>query len=282
MARILAVGIATLDIINTVTHYPGEDEELRAETHSVSRGGNATNTLVILDQLGHQGCWAGVLPQDTDAALVLQDLDRYKIDIQAVYRPVEGKLPTSYITLSKATGSRSIIHYRDCPEYDFKHFDELNLESYDWVHFEGRNVSQLKPMMDKVRKAGIACSLEVEKPRKGIEALFAVPEVLMFSRAYANSRGYHEAASFLVDMPGRRKRFVAWGEAGAWGLDESGDIAHHPAAPVKVVDSVGAGDVFNAGIIHGLLRELPLGAVLTGAVRLASDKCTHRGLDLGL
>ena len=30
MARVLGIGIATLDIVNLVDHYPVEDEEMRA------------------------------------------------------------------------------------------------------------------------------------------------------------------------------------------------------------------------------------------------------------
>ena len=47
MAKILAVGIATLDIINTVDRYPEEDSEIRALSQHQTRGGNATNTLRV-------------------------------------------------------------------------------------------------------------------------------------------------------------------------------------------------------------------------------------------
>jgi ketohexokinase len=43
MAKILAVGIATLDIINTVERYPLLDGETRALSQHKTRGGNATN-----------------------------------------------------------------------------------------------------------------------------------------------------------------------------------------------------------------------------------------------
>ena len=54
MARILGIGIATLDVINIVDEYPREDDEIRANGQRIARGGNVTNTLVVLSQLGHQ------------------------------------------------------------------------------------------------------------------------------------------------------------------------------------------------------------------------------------
>ena len=48
MSHILTVGIATLDIINLVDHYPAEDEEMRALAQHIECGGNAANTASVL------------------------------------------------------------------------------------------------------------------------------------------------------------------------------------------------------------------------------------------
>ncbi|WP_456377406.1 PfkB family carbohydrate kinase [Thiolapillus sp.] len=280
MSRILAVGIATLDIINRVSCYPGEDDEIRALSQRRSRGGNATNTLVALGQLGHSTAWAGVLPREADSELVLADLARHKVDISAVQRLASGKLPTSYVTLSAATGSRTIIHYRDLPEYGFSAFDRLELAHFDWVHFEGRNLPELRMMLEKTRRAGVPCSLEVEKPRQGIEELFHLPDVLLFSRAWVLHHRAEAPEMFLRSRQKSGLSFVTWGKEGAWCGNAAGEILHAPAPSVEVVDSLGAGDVFNAGVIDGLLRRLPLQEVLHHAVDLASAKCAREGLGI--
>ena len=81
MATLLAIGIATLDIINTVDSYPEEDSELRALSQSQARGGNATNTLTVLSQLGHQCHWGGVLIDEADSQFILDDLALSNINI---------------------------------------------------------------------------------------------------------------------------------------------------------------------------------------------------------
>ena len=278
MSSILAVGIATLDIVNTLEAYPQEDEEVRALSQSRVRGGNATNSLVVLSQLGQDCSWAGVLPREPDAQIIVDDLDGYHVDLAAVQRPRSGKLPTSYIFLSAETGSRTIVHYRDLMEYGFSAFDELDLANFEWIHFEGRNVPELGKMLKKTRQVGIPCSLEVEKPRKGIEALFDLPDVLLFSRAWVRQRGFDLAEDFLESRSWNRPVFVAWGEAGAWCREPDGAVLHAPAPAVDAVDSLGAGDVFNAGVIDGFVRKLPLQDVLNHAVRLATGKCARKGL----
>ncbi len=284
MARILAVGNATLDIINLVDRYPQEDEEVRAISQQRCRGGNATNSLVVLSQLGHDCAWAGTLAAEPDAEAIVKDLEDHDIDLSAVHTVQHGKVPTSYIALSNSSGSRTIVHYRDLPEYSSDHFAAIDLRRFDWIHFEGRNLDQVKLMLERVRgeQPQLPCSIEVEKPREGIEQLFHYADFLMFSRDYARHHGYEDAVEFLRYM--RKKGLSAqlsctWGDKGAHGLDQQGEIHHTPAISVeKVVDTLGAGDVFNAGLIDQLIQGYSLSIALNEASRLAGKKCGIYGL----
>lgn len=281
--RILGVGIATLDIINTVADYPDEDSEVRAIEQRRSRGGNATNTLTVLAGLGHACSWAGVLPEEPDAVEVEKDLRDTGVDLRHVVRLQQGKMPTSCITLNRVTGSRTIIHYRDLPEYCSRWFSRVDLQPYDWIHFEGRAPAELAAMLDRARQSGKAFSLEIEKPREGIERLFRLPDVLLFSSHYAKQKGYESAPAFLeahARHAGKERPllFCSWGDAGAWAFTQDDELYHQAAFEVPaVVDTVGAGDVFNAGIIHCLLRGMPVRDALRQAARLAAIKCGQTG-----
>lgn len=278
--RILGVGIATLDIINRVASYPNEDAEVRALDQQQVRGGNATNTLVVLSQLGHACSWAGSLADEPDSQAILDDLARYQVDTTHCMLHAGGKVPTSYVALSAATGSRTIVHHRDLPEFPAEAFALIDLDDFDWVHFEGRNVPALKTMLERTRMAGLPCSLEVEKPRDGIEQLFELPDLLLFSRSYARHAGYDRPDEFLIDVPPTgREAYCAWGELGAWVRDAAGH-GHHapPRRPPEVVDTLGAGDVFNAAVIDARVRELsPVDAAGAGCA-LAGFKCGRHGL----
>lgn len=280
MANILAIGIATLDIINSVEFYPDEDSEQRALSQHQTRGGNATNTLTVLSQLGHHCAWGGVLIDEPDSQVIQHDLRSYHIDFTACKRLAHGKMPTSYITLNQQTGSRTIVHHRDCPEFSFEDFSNIDLALFDWVHFEGRNVAETRLMLLHLKKQHphLPCSLEIEKPRTDIELLFDLPTVLLFSQQYAQALGFTDAISLLSSLNSEIMASCTWGKDGAWAINQYKKVFHSPAfPPEQVIDTLGAGDTFNAGLIHNLVNTADLQLALTYACRLAGHKCGQLG-----
>ncbi len=281
MAKILAVGIATLDIINIVDAYPAEDTEVRALSQRKTRGGNATNTLVVLSQLGHQCHWAGVLIDEPDSTVIQQELAHFNIDTSSCRTLTHGKMPTSYINVSQQTGSRSIVHYRDCPEFSFTDFKKIALTQFDWVHFEGRNIEQTKLMLHHLQKhhPSLPFSLEIEKPRFDIESLFSLPTVLLFSKDYAVAHQYQNAPALLNSLSDKVIASCTWGGQGAWAINADKQVFHSKAhVPEKVVDSLGAGDTFNAAFIDSLINKVELASALKQACALAGYKCGQQGL----
>ncbi len=286
MPRILGIGITTLDIINTVAAYPTEDSEVRASSQRICRGGNATNTLVVLSHLGHQCVWCGTVANEPDAHHILKDLDRHGIDYSNCRTAAQGKVPTSYITLSQQQGTRTIVHYRDLPEYDFSSFTHVDLSGYDWFHFEGRNVDDTERMIRLARNRSpqTPLSVEIEKPRPTIAKLFPLADVLLFSRVYAQSTGFGDPGLFLKHI---RSDIAAadlvctWGDHGAYALGHGPNLLHCAAfPPPRVVDTLGAGDTFNAGFIDARLGGAALAEALTAACCLAGKKTGRLGFDL--
>ena len=283
MAKVLAVGIATLDIINEVDGYPREDTEVRALAQHIRRGGNATNTLVVLAQLGHACAWAGTLADDAQARIIRDELAHYHIDMTACQEIAGGTTPTSYVTLNRHNGSRTIVHYRDLPEYPFERFRQIPQADFQWLHLEGRNLEESEKILRYVASSRIkiAISLEIEKPRPAIERLFPLSPLLLISRHYAQARGYADARETLQQLrqlAPQADLLCTWGEQGAWLAPASGGLLHRPAETAeKAVDTLGAGDTFNAGIIHARSQGLDWSASLDFASRLAAYKCGRYG-----
>jgi ketohexokinase len=283
---VIGVGIATVDVVNLVETYPSEDAEVRALAQRVARGGNVANTLAVLRQLGHPCTWVGTLADDAGGELIAADLDRRGIDRDRAATVRGARTPTSYVALSRATGSRTIIHHRDLRELTAADFAAVPLRNCAWVHFEGRAPAETAAMIARVRRERpeIGVSVEIEKPRDGIERLLDGPTVLIFSRAFVEAAGRPaEPSDFLREhaAAGSAELYLLpWGSTGAYGIARGGAAIFAPACvPERLTDTLAAGDVFNAAVIDGLLRGLDPPSLLDRANRIAGHKCGREGLD---
>ena len=283
MARVLAVGIATLDIVYEVESYPPEDGEVRALARAIRRGGNATNTLVVLSQLGHSCEWAGVSATGPEAETIFSELQRYGIGSQYCKQLNRGQVPTSYIVVSRANASRTIVHYRDLPEYGFTAFKSIPLNEFDWLHFEGRNVAETLLMMRQVRaqRPMLPVSLEVEKSRQNIETLYPYADLILLSLDCAEQRGF-SAEQLLAEtrkLAANADIVCTLGNKGAVAQGRRGErIRSQAFPPQRLVDTLAAGDTFNAAMIDAFLRGVSLAEALRFACQLAGNKCAQSGL----
>lgn len=284
MAKILAVGNVVLDTLLFTPHFPEEDEELRAENRLRQPGGNAANSLYVLSQLGHEVSLMSVLAADQEAKLLKTALEQRQIDLSLCERKLKGATPSSYVIVNQQNGSRTIVHYRDLPEVSFEHFAKTEIEAFDWLHFEGRNVENLSGMLNISRTfcPDTPISIDLEKPRDGIEALLGQANVIFTGKHYVLGLGLEGAEDCIAHVRAHAPHSLiicTWGDQGVWFQPANDAIEHVPATPVRVKDTLGAGDTFLAGVLHQLMNGTsPREAVEYGSA-LAARKCRQLGLD---
>lgn len=282
MARILCVGSAVLDLVFSVPHHPAEDEELRASALRVAAGGNGVNTARVLRALGHTVSLGAVLAEHPAAAPLEEELVRAGIDLSPCRR-VTGLPPISAVLIPQESAHRTIVHHRGTPEFGLDEFARLDLRRWHWAHFESRPGDGTARMVRHARlfRPDLLVSIEAEKVRPGVEEAFAQARLVLFSRGYAEAGGFLRPEPFLRAMRERVPQTLltlAWGAEGAWGIEADGTLHHAPAyPPPQVVDTLGAGDTFNAGMIGALAAGKPLRDALDAACRLAGRKVGQVG-----
>ena len=228
------------------------------------------------------------MAEDYHAKIIIDDLKHYHINSNNVERLPQASNPTSYIIHSYDTGSRSIIHFRQLPEYHFDKFQTIKLADFDWVHFEGRNVDQVYLMQQfcKTHYPELPISVEIEKQRLDIEKLVKYADVVLFSKDYAEQQGYISANSFLLKQQKKWPDKIlscAWAEQGA-SMIYKGELISTKAYPLKkVIDTLAAGDSYNAAIIDALIKAKEQDrhnakSILDYACKLAGLKCAQKGI----
>ncbi|KAL4782503.1 Ribokinase-like protein [Aspergillus varians] len=301
---LVAVGACYIDTILTTSHYPGEDDKLRASRISRRRGGNCPNTLEVLQQLVAQNPPAtktqlnliAILPaRSSVASQQVRDAFEPQVSLShCIYREGFEEPASSYIIKSESSGSRTIVNYNELPEMTLEEFiqitDNLRTEAI-WYHFEGRmpDVTLACIRHIRTRYPGTKVSVELEKPgREGLQELAEEADVVFYSKSWAQANGYGSAKECVEKQssltPNALLLCSTWGQDGAAALETiSSTVVHSPAYTPKgfqVIDTIGAGDTFIAGMLYGLIEKgdtWDLSQKLDMANRLAGTKVAQEG-----
>lgn len=164
---------------------------------------------------------------------------------------------------------------------------ESKISKYSWIHFEGRpNTEEIEKMMNLVRNCSNGpirpkISLEMEKIGRNYDALIPLADVIFVSKEQAISRGFQNMSELVKDFYPEIQIMVIcpWGEKGAAGRDFDGKVFEIPAFMPKggVIDTVGAGDTFNATVVTGLSQGKSLKEALEKGCKVAGTKCGQYG-----
>ncbi|XP_029943257.1 ketohexokinase isoform X2 [Salarias fasciatus] len=246
--RILCVGLVCLDIVSVVDKYPEEDSDSRCVSQRWQRGGNASNSCTVLSLLGAPCSFMGSL----SAGPVAENL----------------------------------------PDVTADDFSKVDLRQYKWIHWEGRNADEQVKMIERVMmhnsklppQQQITISVEIEKTREPLYQLFPLADVVFISKDVARHFGFHSAEAALRGLYSRVKPgavlLCAWAEKGAEALGPDGMLIHSDAFPPEaLVDTLGAGDTFNAAVIYKLSRGEHLKDAVTFGCRVAGRKCGFHGYE---
>uniref|UniRef100_Q02974-2 Isoform A of Ketohexokinase n=1 Tax=Rattus norvegicus TaxID=10116 RepID=Q02974-2 len=291
--QILCVGLVVLDIINVVDKYPEEDTDRRCLSQRWQRGGNASNSCTVLSLLGARCAFMGSLAHGHVADFVLDDLRRHSVDLRYAVLQTEGSIPTSTVIVNEASGSRTILHaYTNLPDVSAKDFEKVDLTRFKWIHIEGRNASEQVKMLQRIEQYNatqplqqkVRVSVEIEKPREELFQLFGYGEVVFVSKDVAKHLGFRSAGEALKGLYSRVKKgatlICAWAEEGADALGPDGQLLHSDAfPPPRVVDTLGAGDTFNASVIFSLSKGNSMQEALRFGCQVAGKKCGLQGFD---
>jgi sulfofructose kinase len=281
---LVGVGLNATDTVIPLSKYPPRGSKVEYRSVTVLPGGQVASTVVACQQWGVRTRYVGKLGDDEAARLHREAFAHAGVETKLITVP-GGASPQSLILVDEE-GERTVLCRRD--ERLILQPTELDRE---WIvdaralHVDGYDTAAATVASHWARAAGIPVIADLDEVYPGVEELLANIDYLIVSRDFPRRLmavdDLEEALRRMQRRYGCLLTAATLGEDGvlAW----NGKQFHHtPAFCVQVVDTTGAGDIFHAGFIYGLLQDWPLERQLDFACAAAALNCTAVGARGGI
>ena len=281
---LVGVGLNATDTVIPLENFPERGSKTEYSTVTVLPGGQVATTVVACQQWGLKTRYVGKLGDDAAATLHRKEFSHAGVDAQLI--TVQGGASPQSLILVDASGERTVLGRRDerliLQPHDLKREWIINARA---LHIDGHDTDAATQSARWAREAGVTVVADVDEVYPGIDELLALVDYLIVSRDFPTRlTGETDLGHALRLMHRRYNSTLTAATLGPDGVIAwDGERLHYaPAYRVPVVDTTGAGDIFHAGFIFGLLQGWPLTQQLDFACAAAALNCKSVGARGGI
>jgi len=281
---VVGVGLNATDTVVQIGEFPSSGAKIEYTDERVMPGGQVATTVVACQAWGSSTRYIGKLGDDEAARLHEDAFAEAGVDAKLIKVP-DAPSPRSLILVDRH-GERTVLCRRD--ERVILQPNELQRE---WVttarilHVDGHDTAAATLAATWAREAGIPVVADLDETYPGVEDLIRKIDYLIVSRDFplrlVRDADLKRALKSMQLRYGCSLTAATLGPGGVLAWD--GKAFHYrPAYNVNVVDTTGAGDIFHAGFIHGLLQDWTLDRRLDFACAAAAINCMADGARGGI
>ena len=244
-------------------------------------GGSVANSIVGLSQLGNQVGFIGKVSNDELGQKYENGLKKEKV--KYLYKKKEEEMPSgsclilitpdSERTMCTFLGTAGKINDNDIKEEDIKKAEMVFLEGYLWD--EGDPKKAFDKAITHSKKVAMSLSdlFCVERHKQNFLKLVKEQLDLTFANeneimTLIDAKTFEEAVSFSKEI--KKNIIITRGEKGAVSINEDKVVEVNAQSNLKIKDLTGAGDLFAAGYLHGVINQLDSKECLIKGTELSS------------
>jgi len=290
------IGLYILDILGRpVVSIPERGNVAFIEEIRLTVAGTAGGTVIDTAKLGLRSLAVGAVGDDEKADFVLATMQKFGIDTSAMQR-LRGAPTSATILNVRPNGDRPALHVRGASD----HFDvvpALYDQIFDApiVHLGGTGLlrkldgENSRVLLAEAKRRG--CIVTFDLIAASAQTIAIVEPLLPFieyfmpsieeARDISGRTSPEDCAAFYLDRGTKCCVFTLGGD-GAYYAHQDGARLHIPAYKIKVVDTTGCGDAFDAGFITALHHRMEPETALRFAQAAAALVATGLGSDAGI
>ena len=244
-------------------------------------GGSVANSIVGLSQLGNKVGFLGKVSDDELGQKYEDGLNKEKVEY--LYRKKKESIPTgsclilitpdSERTMCTFLGTAGKISVDDVNKEHIKNSEIVFLEGYLWD--EGDPKKAFDSAITHSNKVAMSLSdlfcVERHKPhflelvKNQLDIIFANEQEIL---SLIDAKSFDEAISFSKEI--KKNVIITRSEKGAVAINANEIVECNAQSNLKIKDLTGAGDLFAAGYLHGLINNLSIKESLMKGTELSS------------
>lgn len=299
MPKVVVVGDANVDVIVPYPRFLNEERtQVEYPQIGIQGEGTSANTAVALAKLGLDVSFVGTVGDDQYGRFVMQDFKDAGVDVTGLV--ADSTLNTVGVFAFVDDRGERYLWGWPRERQSFKVLDENLVPMHmireaDWVHSSGMCLTYdtsaretIIRIFEQAHDAGVPTSFDLNlRVDDGVldPDFAAALERIIPNVDYLLGSGPDEFAYLGDDdmmgnattyAVGGRTVIVRDGARGSIGLTQDG-LTESPAFRVNVEDTIGAGDVYNAGFIAARLAGASLAESLREGNAVSAYKVARRG-----
>lgn len=272
--KLLIIGDANIDIIiNGLKNMPEMGQEIFVDNIFVRAGGGAANTAAGLAKLGCNPTLYSAVGNDQHGKFIERTLKSAGVELSLLR--VHETLPTGIsVSISDGSDRMFISSMGANPEIEPTSIDEKTLSQFSHIHLSAWNpklsLKQYKETAKRARQLGCTVSLDIgwtDESWNHDELFDLLKETDIFFPNLSEARCLCWPTATEDQMGQYLLSYVNDVVVITKGSD--GAVAYHKKEKysdkyvTKAIDSVGAGDAFNAGFLSAYVHKLPIEVCLS-------------------
>jgi sugar/nucleoside kinase (ribokinase family) len=286
--KILVIGELNVDIVMTgLRSAPELGAEMLAENCELTLGSASAIFAAGAAKLGNEVTFISHVGRDYFGDFCLRKLEELGVSIEHVARRVEEKTGVT-ISLS-ATRDRALVTYSGAvATLSSDHISEALMKQHDHLHLTSYYLQKkLQPsfadLLRQAREAGLNTSFDpnadpTEKWNTKIDPVLKYTDLLFVNEREALKLTRSTTAKAALRTLGEKVDCAVIKRGGSGAIaTRKGEIFTDAGFKVRIVDTTGAGDSFDAGFVSAYLRKAPLAECLQVANACGALSATRAG-----
>ncbi|MBM4348526.1 MAG: carbohydrate kinase family protein [Deltaproteobacteria bacterium] len=278
--EVVGMGLNSVDFIGLAPEFPTINSKMKLLRFSKQGGGQAATAMVALSRWGVKTKYIGKVGGDELGSFSLDTIREEGVDISSVTIEPHANNQFAMILVDGVSGERTILWDRDERlMYREGELKKKDICSGKILHLDGHDIRAAIRSAQWAKKEGIPTVIDIDKvePLTG-KLIRQIDFVVTSSRFPTLMTGISDREKALIELQKQTPGFLCstLGHEGAMAL-VNGEILYVEGFKIKAVDTTGAGDVFHAGFIYGLLQNWRVEEILRFANAAAGLKCRDLG-----